>query len=85
MHAFAYRSGEEVRTKDRVVYHDEPGEVEFVIARKTGDPGLDWYLEEFPGGGFMIRTPGFGNVFLTEEDIDEDLRFVSRGLPDVVG
>jgi hypothetical protein len=81
MRPFVYPSGEEVKKSDRVVYHDDPGEVEFVIARKSGDPALDWYLEEFPGGGFMIRSPSFGHVFLTEKDIDEDLHFVSRGSP----
>jgi hypothetical protein len=30
------------------------------------------------GGGFMLVAEGFGHVFLTPEDIDEDLRFVSR-------
>jgi hypothetical protein len=52
--------------------------VEFVIADATGDPSKDWYLEQFPGGGFMITAKGFGSVFLGEDDIDEDLAFVSR-------
>jgi hypothetical protein len=28
--AFVYQSGEEVKSGDRVTYHGEPGEVEFV-------------------------------------------------------
>jgi hypothetical protein len=77
--AFVYKSGGEVKIGDRVTYHGEPGEVEFVVANPTGDPAMDWYVEQFPGGGFMINAKGFGKVFLGETDIDEDLEFVSRG------
>jgi hypothetical protein len=78
MKSFTYRSGEEVKSGDRIVYHGESGEVEFVVVAKSCDPALDWYLEEYPGGGFMIAAPSFGHVFLTGTDIDEDLLFVSR-------
>jgi hypothetical protein len=77
--AFVYQSGEEVKSGDRVAYHGEPGEVEFVVVNPTGDPAMDWYVEQFPGGGFMINAKGFGKVFLGETDIDEGLEFVSRG------
>jgi hypothetical protein len=77
--AFTYQSGEEVKSGDHVSYHGEPGEVEFVIAKSTGDPAMDWYLQEFPGGGFMVNAKSFGNVFIPGSDIDEDLEFVSRG------
>ena len=40
---------------------------------------MDWYLKEFPGGGFMLRAEGFGHVFLDEEGIDEKLEFVEIG------
>jgi hypothetical protein len=73
-----YPSGQDVKPGDRILYHGEPGEVEFVVADRTGDPSKDWYLEQFPGGGFMITAKGFGSVFLGEDDIDEDLEFVSR-------
>jgi hypothetical protein len=55
MKSFAYPSGEEVRRGDRITYHNEPGQVEFVVIEKTGDQAMDWYLQENPGGGFMIR------------------------------
>jgi hypothetical protein len=74
---FSYRSGEEVQSDDEIAYHGEPGKVEFVVAEKVGDPAMDWYVEQFPGGGFMITARNFGNVFLTESSI-EDLKFVSR-------
>ena len=77
--AFTYHSGEEVKGGDRVTYHGEPGEVEFVVASPTGDAAMDWYLQQCPGGGFMVNAKSFGKVFLPGSEIDEDLQFVSRG------
>jgi hypothetical protein len=76
---FVYESGEEVKSGDRIIYHGEPGKVEFVVVGLTGDRAMDWYVEQFPGGGFMVNANGVGSVFLGESDIDEDLEFVSRG------
>lgn len=75
-----YKSGEEVQSGDQITYHGEPGKVQFVVTEKVGDPAMDWYAEQFPGGGFMITARNFGNVFLKESYTDEDLEFVSRGL-----
>jgi len=49
-----YGSGEEVKAGDRVLYHNEPGEIEFVA-----DPEIEpesWLVTEF-GGGVMIGEP----------------------------
>jgi hypothetical protein len=81
MSSFTYPSGDQVCAGDQILYHEQPGQVEFVITAKTGDPVLDWYLDEYPGGGFMIRAEGFGPVFLTENDVDEDLQLISRRIP----
>lgn len=78
MKSFRYLSGDEVQTGDQIAYHGEAGKVELVAAAPVGDPVLDWYLEEFPGGGVMISATGFGNVFLTAEDLDEHLTFLAR-------
>jgi hypothetical protein len=43
--AFVYQSGEEVKSGDRVTYHGEPGEVEFVVTNLAGDPAMDRYVE----------------------------------------
>ena len=75
---FSYQSGEEVKEGDKVLYHGEPGEVEFVITGPVSDPAMNWYLDKFPGGGFMVTAKNFGRVFLTKGDINEDLTFVSR-------
>lgn len=76
---FTYASGEEIRKGDHITYHGEQGEVEFVVAGLSGDPALDWYAKEFPGGGVMINATGFGSVFLGADDIDETLELTSRG------
>ena len=75
---FLYQSGEQVRCGDRILYHGEQGLVELVVAGKVGDDAVDWYLDEYPGGGLMLNASNFGNVFLRERDIDEKLVFVSR-------
>ena len=79
MKHFMYRSGEKVNKGDIVRYHGELGSIEFVVEGKTGDLALDWYLDKYPEGGFMITAKNFGRVFLSSYDIDEDLLFVSRG------
>ena len=79
MRSFVYKSGEEVKGGDRVTYHGERGTVEFVVTDKIGDSALDWYVDQYPGGGLMIKAEGFGDVFLTETSFDEDLVFVARG------
>ena len=72
----AYSSGEEIQSGDRILYHGEPGQVEFVA--KSGDHETGWYVEQF-GGGYMILAPSFGRVFISKAD--EDLEFVSRDAP----
>ena len=81
MKNFNYHSGQEIRIGDRISYHGESGKVDFVVTvtEKTGRPETDWYIEQAPEGGVMITANGFGNVFLTEANIDEDLDFISRG------
>lgn len=74
---FTYTSGEEIRQGDHVRYHGEPGEVAFVVSGATGEPIHDWYLTQFPNGGFMLEIGSLGSMFLTESD--EDLELVSRG------
>jgi len=75
-----YQSGEEIKKGDRVLFHREPGHIEFVVDKLTGDASNDWHLQE-PGGGVMIREPKhFGSVFIQAESLPEteDLEFVAR-------
>ena len=65
-------AGEEIRKGDRIRYHEDLGEVEFVADRLSGDPESDWYVTEY-GGGVGLLVPGsFGRVLLTSTDDDED-------------
>ena len=77
MNNFKYESGEKVEAGDTILFHGEPGTVLFVVIQKTGDAALDWYLEQWPSGGFMIETEGCGRVFRTESP-DEDFVLVSK-------
>ena len=79
MKTLRYESGQAVEVGDQIAYHDEAARVEFVVAEAVGDPIVDWYLEEFPRGGVMIRADSFGNVFLDAEDMAEHLVFLARG------
>ena len=76
--AFTYQSGEEIKKGDRVLFHGEPGEIEFVADTLIGDPAMDWYVEEHGGDVMVIETKYFGQAFLTETQTAEDLVFVSR-------
>jgi oxalate decarboxylase/phosphoglucose isomerase-like protein (cupin superfamily) len=75
---FFYPTGEEIKTGDRVTYHGEPGEIEFVAEKLLGNPEIDWYVTQF-GSGAMIFVPrSFGRVFVNDTVKDEDLIFVER-------
>ena len=74
-----YRTGEEIKKGDRVLFHRNPAEIELVACDDT-DAETDWYMKEF-GGGVLIREPKvFGRAFIPADqlDEDEDLEFVSR-------
>jgi hypothetical protein len=77
---FRYRTGEDVRSGDRVLLHGEPGEVELVadpLPQAPSNAG-DWYVTEF-GGGVMIREPKvFGRVFFSSPETEDHLEFVAR-------
>jgi hypothetical protein len=76
--AFSYQSGEEIKKGDRVLFHGEPGEIEFVADTLVGDPAMDWYIKEFGGGVMVLEPKHFGRAFLTVTHNTEDLEFVSR-------
>lgn len=73
-----YRSGEDIMDADRIRYHGDFGEVEFVLTSHTGNALRDWYLLQFPDGGLMIRTRNFKRLFVSAHAIDYDLVLVSR-------
>ena len=73
-----YLSGEEIRKGDRVLFHREPCEVEFV-AVDAKDPETGWFVEE-DGGGVMLVGKIAGHTFIPADQLadTEDLEFVSR-------
>lgn len=73
-----YQSGEEIRKGDRVLFHGEPAEIEFVVTDITPDPSLNWYLENEGPGVMVIEPKAFGHVYLQQTEKAEDLVFISR-------
>lgn len=74
-----YRSGEEIKKGDRVLFHGNPAEIE-LVACDTGDPETEWYFQEF-GGGVMVLDPMVsGRTFIDAGQIVdyEDLEFLCR-------
>jgi hypothetical protein len=74
-----YQSGEEVRKGDRVLFMDQPGEIELAVNRMD-DPETDWHMEN-NGPGILVRElepKAYGRVYLSYPEEDEDLIFVSR-------
>ncbi len=73
-----YKSGVEIRAGDHVLYHGDPGEIEFIAAELVGDAAMDWYVREH-GAGVLVREPKFfGRVYISDTENDEDLVFVGR-------
>jgi hypothetical protein len=79
--AFVYQTGEEIKKGDHVLYHREPGEIEFVADPVLSSPETEWYVSEYGGGVMVIEPKVFGRAFLARTDDDEDLEFVSRAEP----
>jgi hypothetical protein len=75
-----YQTGLEIMEGDRVLFHVEPGDIEFVADPQKPEPETDSYLREY-GGGVMVREPkNFGRAFIPEPQAEPDLKFVSRDL-----
>jgi hypothetical protein len=75
---FKYQSGEEIREGDRVLYHGEPGHVDFVADPLKPNSETDWYIREYGGGVMLVVPQVFGSVFLDTTEDDVDLVFASR-------
>ena len=75
---FRYQSGEEIRKGDAVLYHREPGRVEFVADPADVSPETEWYVHEYGGGVMVVEPKVFGRCFVTNTEDAEDLILVSR-------
>jgi hypothetical protein len=71
-----YRSGEEIRKGDRVRFHGNEAEIEWLAVR-ADDP--EWHVSEF-GSGVMLSDAASGRTFIPSEQLAdyEDLGFVAR-------
>lgn len=76
-----YQTGEEIQKGDRILFHQEPGEIEFVFDTLVGDPADDWYIRELGPGVMVLEPKYFGRAYVRDTENDEDLVFVSRGAP----
>jgi hypothetical protein len=72
-----YQSGETIRKGDRVLFHGEPGEIEFVVDRLVGDPEIDWHMEQLGPGVMIIEPKFFGRAYILDTEKPK-LVFVSR-------
>lgn len=77
-----YQTGEEIQKGDRILFHQEPGEIEFVVDTLVGDPAEDWYIRELGAGVMVLEPKYFGRAYVRDTENDEDLVFVSRGAPE---
>jgi hypothetical protein len=75
---FRYQSGAEVKKGDRVLFHGEPGEIEFVADPLIDDPETERYVKEYGGGVMVVEPKVFGRGFLPHTEQNEDLVFVTR-------
>ena len=73
-----YKSGQEIRKGDKVLFHGEPGEIEFVVEKLVGDPTLDWHMKQHGPGVMVLEPRSSGRVYMSRPENAEDLEFVSR-------
>ena len=78
-----YRTGEEIRRGDHVLFHGNTAQIEAVATPSLCDPDnaeTAWHVREF-GGGVLVSDPLVsGSSFIRAESIPdhEDLEFVRR-------
>ncbi|MGA9963699.1 MAG: hypothetical protein WBQ10_00705 [Terriglobales bacterium] len=73
-----YQSGEEIKKGDHVLFHGEPGAIEFVADPLVKDKETEWYVQEYGKGVMVVEPKVFGRAFLSRTENAEDLIFVSR-------
>jgi hypothetical protein len=77
-----YRSGQEIKKGDRVLFHGNPAQIEFVACDpESSDPQIAWHMKDSGGGVMILEPKHFGRAFVGTESLEEceDLEFVSRG------
>jgi hypothetical protein len=74
-----YHSGQEILSGDKVLFHGQPGQIEFVVDSLVGDPAVDWQMREHGPGVMILELKQFGRTYVRDTENAEDLEFVSRG------
>jgi hypothetical protein len=75
-----YQSGEEIRQGDNILYVGQPGKIQFVVEKLTGDSEKDWLVNEYGPGAMVLEPKHYKEgTFITDTENAEDLEFVSRG------
>ena len=77
--ALTYRTGQEIRKGDRVLFFRNPATVELVALDDSTEESR-WLMQEY-GGGVMILDPMVsGRTFISADQIAgaDELEFVSR-------
>jgi hypothetical protein len=76
--ALKYPSGAEIKKGDRVLFHRQSAQIEFV-AFDSGDPEAARLKQEY-GDGILVQDAVAGRTFIPADQIDddEDLEFESR-------
>jgi len=74
-----YRSGEEIKKGDHVLFHGNAAQVE-LVACDPSDPEAVWHIQEFGGGVLILDLMISERYFIRKDSLDEyeDLEFVSR-------
>jgi len=67
--SFAYQSGQEIKKGDRVIFHGNPGEIEFVADPSVDDPETEWYVQEYGGGVMIFEPKQFGRCSSVQQTI----------------
>ena len=86
MTTLKYRTGEEIRRGDHVLFHGNVAQIEAVAAPSFCDsdnPETAWHVREFGGGALVSDPLVSGRSFIRAESIPdyEDLEFVRRAEP----
>ena len=69
--ALFYKSGEEIKPGDRVLFHAETGTIDLMVKPDDSDPAKKWYVTEFGGGVMILEPKHFGRVFLDAAELVE--------------
>ena len=85
MITLTYRTGEEIRRGDHVLFHGNAAQIEAVATPSFCDPDnpeTAWHVREFGAGVFVSDPLVSGRSFIRAESSDyEDLEFVRRAEP----